>query len=415
MERAAHGVVPSNRVHIIIDYPKIGWDDWAEYMATLTWFSGIELDNGGVKHSHVIFADHIDEALEKADAYDYAIISYIGSFYYSEHGNTVWDHFKTFMESGDACQGHILYHPHKEYATLHPQCLFLNLKDWRDIGRPSFGFHTGEVVNIERSESNVHDDYTPHWIRRGEGTKHVYMAPMAEYISRSLLCGRNVFNFDRVRNTKFFCYPERGYSEALEHEKNRPADIVYTKNNSKYPIGNRIDGRKFDVIYAPCAGSIGEFLKYRYGHSKTKLVLFDYNHNSVLYKRMLYNGMVRNTNDLNKVESYFRKKGCIIDNCDYKPERVQYNETLYTIDQYIKELNTGKPEIIQCDIVNDMLDIDESKTNLIYFSNIFSYNFLIHKMSIVDIEKSFNRYLELDNTVVMGNNPYKEYIIHEKT
>ena len=85
------------------------------------------------------------------------------------------------------------------------------------------------------------------------------------------------------------------------------------------------------------------------------------------------------------------------------------------MDQYIKELSVGKPEIIQCDIVNDMLDIDESKSNLIYFSNIFSYNFLIHKMSIVDIEKSFNRYLELDNTVVMGNNPFKEYIIHEKT
>jgi len=82
LENSRHNENPSDKVHIIVYYPKIEWDDWAEYMATLTWFSGIPLSRGGSKNAHVIFANTIDEALERADDYDYAMISYIGSFYY---------------------------------------------------------------------------------------------------------------------------------------------------------------------------------------------------------------------------------------------------------------------------------------------------------------------------------------------
>lgn len=394
-----HGEVASDKVHVIINYPKIQWDDWAEYMATLTWFSGIPLNSGGSKNSHVVFAEDIDQGLAQCNQYKYAMVSYIGSFYYSDHNENIFKYFDNFCESGRPCRGHILWHPDKQYGRLHPQTIFLNLTHWRSIGSPKFAPHTGRVMLPIRSKSNVHDDYTPHWIAPSDTYVNVEGAEHSEYISRVLEDGHTILNLDRERRTKFFCYPERRHSSTLDAEKNRPSNIVYVKNNETIPHFDR----KFDVIYAPASGCISEQLFARHGHANTKLVIYDYNDDSIKWKKMLYT-----LRDIDSVNRHFRRNvDCIVDDCSYKTIKQDFTDQ-----QWMDAIDTiDSPTFLKYDILTGPFDVDATKTNLIYLSNIFAYNYLIHKKGIAEVHDTFNKYLQLPNSTIYGKNIFKDSVI----
>lgn len=405
LSNSRHNENTTDSVHIILDYPKIQWDDWAEYMATLTWFSGIPLSNGGSKNANVVFSKDITSALNNCDAHDYAMISYIGSFYYSEHGNNIWTFFEKFKNSDLIARGHLLFHPDKEYGRLHPQTIFLNLKKWRELGRPSFENYTGKVINYVRSSSNVHDDYTPHFVVKGEGYKEVTNCEQGEFISKALEAGYKLLNFDLERNTKFFCYPERRRAIALDHERNRESNIVYGRNNEKLPDFKL----KYDVIYAPAAGNLAERLYAKFGHENTKLVQYDYNMDSLLFKQQMWT--------MQDVKSTFvhwrKKKGIIFDECDYKPELVEESLKDFSDEQWEDVIKSTYCEFVHMDIMDGPIRVDPNKTNLIYLSNIFAYNFIIHKMKIKDIHNKFKEYCELPNTTVYGKNIFKDTVYNE--
>jgi hypothetical protein len=405
LENSRHNENNTDSVHIIVDYPKIPWDDWAEYMATLTWFSGIPLSNGGSKNCNVVFTRGITEALNKCDAHDYAIISYIGSFYYSDHDNNIWTYFNKFKNSDRIARGHLLFHPDKDYGRLHPQTIFLNLKMWRELGRPSFENYDGKVINYDRSSSNVHDDYTPHYVKAGEGYKDVKNCEQGEFISKALEAGHTLLNFDLERNTKFFCYPERRHAIALDHERNRNPNIVYGRNNEKLPQLNR----KYDVIYAPAAGNLAERLYSKFGHDGTKLVQYDNNIDSILFKQQMWTIQdVKST-----FTHYRRKKDIIFDECEYKPELVKESLEDFSDEQWEKVIKSTYCEFVHMDIMNGPIRVDPNKTNLIYLSNIFSYNFIVHKMKIKDIHNKFKEYCELPNTTIYGKNIFKDTVHNE--
>jgi hypothetical protein len=404
LANSRHGENPSTWVHIIVNYPKIKWDDWAEYMATLTWFSGIPLTKGGSKNAHVIFAETIDEALAQCDKYSHAIISYIGTFYYSDHTENIFTYFEKFCKSDHACRGHLLFHPDKPYGRLHPQTIFLNVDHWRKIGKPSFGNYTGKVMLPERSMSNVHDDYTPHWIKPSTEYAEVTDCEQAEYISRVLEDGKTILNLDGERRTKFFCYPERRHSIALDSERNRNSNIVYARNNESYPDFNA----KFDVIYAPASGNIAEKLMDEFGHKSTQLIIYDYNEDSIKWKRLLYN-----MQNIEKVNLHFKsKKDCILDDCSYKPDLLKQSLDKFSDEKWLQVIKQTSPTIIKYDIINDgPFDVDPNKKNLIYLSNIFAYNFVIHTKKIKEIHEIFQSYLKLPNTTVYGKNVFKDTVL----
>ena len=410
LKHSHHNEVPSNWVHMIVNYPKIEWDRWAEYMATLTWFTGIPLRSGGSKNNHVIFAETIDEGMKQVGPYEYCIVSYIGSYYYSVHGKNIHTCFQHFQEMGHACRGHLLFHPDKPYGRLHPQTIFINLNHWRSIGSPSFGKFTGNVINYTRSTSNVHDDYTPHWVRKGEGTTFVEDQEMAQYVCKVLESGETILNFDVERTTKFFCYPERRTSKQLDAEVNRNNDIVYARNNER--LKPAPSDKKYDVIYAPASGSLSEYLYKIYGHTNTKLVIYDYNPNAVHWKRMVYS-MAENTSDLERIAKHFTSKGCVVDAISYKQDTVTLNEILYSEDEWLSDTKRIHPEFIVHNVIDSVLNVDPTKNNLIHLSNIFSYAPVIHKYTIDHLHNKFTEYTNLPNTTVIGTNIFKDPVYNE--
>lgn len=416
LENSSHNTRDSEQVHIIVDYPKIDWDDYAQYMATLTWWTGVGWGRKG-NTEPLIFAKDLDEAVKLADKHKYAMVSYIGSFYYNwnrDNPETIHTYFDEFCESDKPCKGHILWHPKNQYARLHQQCMFLNLDHWRKIGKPSFGRYTGPVVLPERSKSNVHDDYTPHWLSPSDNNKvkQVTKCEMADYISKVIEDGHTIYNFDKERNVKFFCYPERRYCKPLEQEENKNDNIVYVKNNEKYSGLVYKTNVKFDVIYAPASGFCAEFLYDYYGHENTELVIYDINKDSLNWKKMVYE-----FKDIERIEKFYKsKKGVIVDDADYKHVVVEENEKIFPQEKIEKLISSIKNvRFLEFDAISDpisKLDIDENKVNLVYTSNIFCYNYLIHRHSVETIQNRWNEFLSLDSTIIGGKNLFRDDTLH---
>ena len=405
----------SRRVHIIVLYPMLEWNEFHKYLATLTWFTGIGWNNRGSIDCNVIFTRNLDEALNTADEYDHAMISLTGNFYQSYQKNspqTIHDYFDKFCNSNYVCRGHLLFHPHKEYGRLHLQTMFMDLRHWRKVGRPMvWGKYTGKVMLPERSKNDVHDDYTPFWVKPSDKYGYVENWPMAEYITKVLEDGKEIVNFDLERTCKFFTYPEREkISDMLLMEQNRKENIVYVKNNEKLSKYNKLSDRKYDVIYSPASGEMAEYLWHRFGHENSKLVVYDYNEISLKWKKLLYE-----MRDIERVNDYINDKyDCYIDKVDYREKVVEENNKIFSDKLWLETIDKIKDiEFIQCDVVNDMLNVDESKTNLIAFSNIFSYMFLLHKKPVEEIHNSLLRYYDLKNTTIMGKNVFRDPFYNE--
>ena len=77
---------------------------------------------------------------------------------------------------------------------------------------------------------------------------------------------------------------------------------------------------------------------------------------------------------------------------------------------WLKTILKVDVDIIQFDIFDGPFKVDPTKKNLIYLSNIFSYNFVIHEMKIKDIHNKFLEYCQLPNTVIYGKNVFKDSV-----
>lgn len=430
-----HNIKDNKDVHIIIDYPQLEWGEFKQYLMTLTWQFGIPWNRGidANKH-HVIFAKDLDEAMTQTDDYDYALISYVGTVFRRGQfagDKTIWDYFDKWKKTDVPVKGHILWHPDKQYGRLHPQTIFLDLQHWRSIDRPTFAPVECSVMVPERDPDNVHDDYTPWWLKPSKD--HVMLEKKHEqalYISKVLKDGKEIHNFTPAeRSTKYFTYPQRPeISPQLFNDKNATDNILYFKNNQRFTniirsMQKRVDPtREYDVIYAPASGNIGEFLWKNFGHKDTQLIFLDNHKPSIQFKNLVYNmgprpkTMVDLWRRLKYIENVY--PDVHIDTCDYKPEIRDGNDLAFPekewlwVMQNIKSVEAKNFDLIK-DILHSKFNIDENKRKLIYTSNIFSYWRHFH---LYDVGVLFDklRYLtRLPNTTVIGSSPSRENILTE--
>lgn len=120
--------------------------------------------------------------------------------------------------------GQIIYHVN-DYPFLHPQLFIINMKLYNQYGRPMIGFHEdSDVLDLHRpsrSKENVHDDYTPLWLKpSGEVVSYVRRDFAWNLIHESLNHGLTVPNLSgAIRHSKRFIYPAvfpHTFAECLE-------------------------------------------------------------------------------------------------------------------------------------------------------------------------------------------------------
>lgn len=103
------------------------------------------------------------------------------------------------------------------YYHLHPQWFAIDLAAYTAIGSPPFEWTPGpaEIVTrtTERCLDNVHDDYTPWWVRPSSEDLTTYTSDLGyfglEIIAGFVRNGHSITNIPtEVRNKKNHCYPE---------------------------------------------------------------------------------------------------------------------------------------------------------------------------------------------------------------
>ena len=114
------------------------------------------------------------------------------------------------------------------YYGLHYQCYVLNLKKYRQLGKPSVGktelldSHTQEVPY--RSAENVHDDYLPIVLRKHILNKtQVYKSKYRGWnlIAAGLQAGYEICAFDeKLRSSKHYLYRDVDTSSWIYHRYN---------------------------------------------------------------------------------------------------------------------------------------------------------------------------------------------------
>mgnify|MGYP003339641805 CR=1 FL=1 len=109
--------------------------------------------------------------------------------------------------------GHLVHYP-GAYPTVDSQFFLINLRQWQEVGSPEFEaindsvrYNTKEVL---RSEENFHDDYTPYWIKSGDGqrTYNIYQQLFNQRVVRAFLeAGYTLGNFNQsIRDRKWNLY-----------------------------------------------------------------------------------------------------------------------------------------------------------------------------------------------------------------
>ena len=161
----------------------------------------------------VLVSPDEDSLLKEAATTDakYAVVISTGTEFIN--GYNWFDEVEEFCREGFFLAGHIL--DRKEfYYELHDQCYIINLDSFKLLGQPTVGKaeHFSPHLQIEpfRSEENLHDDYTPTWVKRGGNIKqYQHRAHGWNLLSIGFKNNLSVKVFDeKLRSNKHHYYPE---------------------------------------------------------------------------------------------------------------------------------------------------------------------------------------------------------------
>ena len=114
--------------------------------------------------------------------------------------------------------GHLLDRGERWFG-IHPQAFFINLPIWEKLGRPSFGGSANlmELPNVLRGEENIHDNYTPLFLRPKNGKSLFHPRIFGwNWVKAALQSQFQLLNFpNELRQKKQYLYPEQNQNELL--------------------------------------------------------------------------------------------------------------------------------------------------------------------------------------------------------
>lgn len=162
----------------------------------------------------VIICDTWEQGFQQATGYEYGLFVNAGTVFLDIVGFV--EELKKYPEQG--LVGHII-DPlnNNEYFWLHEQCFVLKLDNYTV---DDFAPVTTAVVPI-RSDKNIHDDYTPLWLRAsGQVRQYSNSKFGSQLINQTLTNNKIVANFSpALRDKKQYLYNESVKQTWLESNK----------------------------------------------------------------------------------------------------------------------------------------------------------------------------------------------------
>jgi hypothetical protein len=173
------------------------------------------------------------------------------------------------------------------YFHFHHQWFAIHLPTWREIGSPRFEESRGRTLTVRetvRDPNNVHDDYTPWWLKPGDLNK-TYTTDYGYFglnVVEALINNNHaITNIPQdIRNRKCYPYPDANYQEIREIISNpkkvfpqettnpsiwwfkksldRLTDQLdrgfYVLNTEPITLNAQVDAATFDCFVGVCGG-----------------------------------------------------------------------------------------------------------------------------------------------------------------
>jgi hypothetical protein len=173
------------------------------------------------------------------------------------------------------------------YYELHHQCYVINLSDYKELGYPTIGqqqlgaTHT-QIVPL-RSPENIHDTYTPIWVKPGvEDKSYNHKAHGWNILSLAFASKYTVAVFPKeIRTAKKHYYPESHKDflkefEWIQYKHNYCATkFVHTASNELVPDDSLELKGVITQVFTPASGTW--WIDHLHPTAPVTVVLYDYN------------------------------------------------------------------------------------------------------------------------------------------
>ena len=407
---------------IILENDKLPWSWYKEKMTqNLYWNMQGGVTGAGSGHT-VYFEKDLHVALRNAKeaGHTHAMLCQVGMLFTALGSDQIKNkspvqNFYDFTESGEFMRSHLICHPGKP-ATIHAQHVEINLTMWNGDSIVKLG------ESFERSEENIHDDYTPLWLDTPNHPRMLNFTNAQRKYKRYLYAHRN---FEK-NAALVYDFIKNGIDNILSNgESASYIKDFFTVYRSRYYFENnevllQPDGKKYDVIYSPAAGLFAEYLYDQFGHKDTKTIIYDYNPEFLkLKKNILDYGFVGD--EVIDYADHLIKEGNteIGLKCFRTPNMLpamDKNSELLPDDarRALQDNFVGTDhEYVAWDLINGdanhIIDNIEDKSVLFFASNIYQYVAVWMYCDYADIR---DQYIQLHNTL---NEHAASYSFYGKT
>jgi hypothetical protein len=237
------------------------------------------------KGKSLVQSENEDEMLRYASQnnYKHAVVFSTGTEFVN--GDNFFNEVDKLIETDYFLYGHILDRK-TEYYELHHQCYLINIEKYTLLGQPIIGDVTlGNPLTTTmpvRSEENIHDDYTPLWIKSGSVTTKYNHRLHGWNIINCALENRHTINAwpESIRQHKMYYYPENItlFNERINDIYKKynycQYEFVHTKGTDPMPKVS-----KFKQIVSPASDNWWK----HYASEGVEIILYDYNQESINY------------------------------------------------------------------------------------------------------------------------------------
>jgi hypothetical protein len=394
----------------------------------------------------IVFADSIDDGLVKyGDQYNHLLFMAAGARIYD--AEIIIDIAKEIDANPNYfAAAHILEWQDKWYE-LHHQFVLVNTSTWKQINCPAFGGWVPakeELVVVERSKENFHDDYTPLWIKdTGQREVQWHYKQGWNFIDKGLRAGVEIINWNQsIRNKRTYYYPETMSDAFYEAYRNRRLNSSITNYNQQRFI-NEIstgvsdqiwavnsewmylhnDKKQYEVLAIPASGF--KYLDAFKSNALTdngEFVIYDYNQGSLDWIKHIHESK---SNDIQELIRTFKhnqnlkwfgyNNPPIVTNGvvskefmdSFKITEDYFKGKFY---DYLQQFRNSKVTFVKTDLINnpfDLLNVIDSKRTILHISNIFATDFLIGIIGLAEADKLFNKFKDIlhPNTQLVGQCP----------
>ena len=342
----------------------------------------------------IIICNMWSDGFQQAAGYKYGLFVQSGTVFKDIQGFIA--QLKNYPHRG--LIGHIVDHYYDEYPWLDPQAFLLELAMFNEeditIG------DTFESPIPIRSQDNIHDTYTPLWLRASADKQHYTSSFFGQkLIARMLDNNKMVSNWNqKLRDNKFFLYNEEKIQQwqAINNDyKSLAEDQLWIFNNEPMPV-DRIDSNS---IIAPASG-----LFWMLAASRVESInLVDISNVQLQFVTDLlrnwdgvdYGSFVIDFMDRNNVVHYnLDKEIDDLQRLKYRNRKAlrDYINTVYNLYEVNwTDVENCKISIYNKNLVDYVLDFANTMPKTMWLSNILDYKYTLLASSAEDIELFYRK------------------------